>query len=80
VAPEAHDPTEGDDGEGEERRERGDERGEEVDGPVGGGRRRVLLEEQLDAVGEGLEDPERPGLVGPIRFCMSAITLRMNQM
>ena len=40
----------------------------------------VLLEEQLDAVGEGLQQaPKGPARLGPMRACMSEMTLRSNQ-
>ena len=61
---EPHDAAERDDGEGEEHGEGGHERCDEVHRLVGHGRRRMLLEEQLDPVGEGLEHPEGAGLVG----------------
>ena len=38
--------------------------GQPEDGPVGGVGDGLLLEEQLDAVGQRLEDPERTGPVG----------------
>ena len=67
-----------------EREERGEHRQvrrEPEDRPVGGGGRRLFLEEQLDAVGQcsgaGRTDPARSG---PMRFCMPAMTLRRNQM
>ena len=49
---------------------------DEAVGPLG---EEVLLEEQLDAVGQRLQQPEGPGPVGPMRLCMSVITLRSNQ-
>ena len=55
-----------------EHEERGDqrqERGEDEHAPVGAVGQQVLLEEELDAVGERLEDAERAGAVGaePVR-------------
>ena len=57
-----------------EHEERGDQReegGEDEHGPVGAVRDQVLLEEELDAVGEGLEDAERTGPVRsePVATC-----------
>jgi hypothetical protein len=50
--------------EGQEGRDHHDHRGDDVEDLVGAGRPHVLLEEQLDAVGQGLEDPEGPDPVG----------------
>ena len=47
---------------------------------VGAVRDEVLLEEELDAVGEGLQAcPNGPARLGPMRFCMSPMILRSNQ-
>ena len=66
-----------------EHQEGGDQRqvgGQLENEPVGALGDQILFEEQLDAVGQGLEDAERtrPAL-GPMRFCMSPMSLRSNQ-
>ena len=38
----------------------------------------VFLEEELDAVGEGLEEAEGADAEGPQRFCMRPRTLRSS--
>jgi hypothetical protein len=54
----------GDDGEDQERRHQREERRQLEHEPVGLVGKQVLLEEQLYAVRERLEDPPRAGLVG----------------
>ena len=56
-----------------------DQRGEEEDDLVGRGRDQVFLAEQLDAVGDRLEEAVGPVRVGPSRSCKRAMTLRSNQ-
>jgi hypothetical protein len=53
-----------DDREGQEGRQHRHVGSQAEDRPVGGIGNRLLLEEQLDAVGQRLEDAERPGPVG----------------
>ena len=57
--------ADGHDREQQERRHEGDERGEDEHALLGLGGHQVFLEEELDAVGEGLEDAEGARLVGP---------------
>ena len=60
-----HDAADRHDREREERGEHREVRRQPEHGLVGAGRRRLLLEEQLDAVGERLEHAARPGLHRP---------------
>ncbi len=60
-----HDPADGHHREREERRQERQVRREEEDLAVGGVGHRLFLEEELDAVGQRLEQPERAGAVGP---------------
>ena len=49
-------------------------------GPVGPVGDQVLLEEDLDAVGQASAGcPNGPARLGPMRFCMSPMILRSNQ-
>ena len=64
VPGDGHLPSDRHDGEGEERGDDGDVRGEDEHPAVGSLGEEVLLEEELDAVGQGLGDPERAGPVG----------------
>ena len=80
VAGDGDDPTDGDDGEDQQRRQQrqvGRQLEHEAVRLVG---QQVLFEEELDPVGQGLQQaPKGPARLGPIRFCMSEMTLRSNQ-
>ena len=75
-----HGAADGHDGEGQEGGHRGEVGRQAVDALVGPLGEQRLLEDELDAVGERLSMPKRPpARSGPIRFCMSEMILRSNQ-
>ncbi len=73
------DAAEGDDAEGGERREAGDGRGGDVEDVDRRGGREARLAQELDQVGDRLEEPERPGPVRPVAKLHAAEELPLDE-